>query len=634
MKTRPLPAPPLRSRRGSVLLVSLLLSAVIAISIGSFLNLATLSSKLSYRTYYAGAAMNVAECGLEQALWSLNRALTDPDTAWENGWTYDATTKSAKRTIDFGTLAGGATAVVKIYAREKQPGLPPMVISRAIITPGNDTPIEKWVQVDLRQRSRHDTGGVGRNGITFSGNNTGVASWNSDPDNDPSTPYIPWSAAVNNDAGSIASVSITSTVAVNNADVNGTAAIGSNDLNDIQVGTQGYVGPFGTAAGTKDPGSVSTDFTADLEDVSAPVATYTALGSINGNLVLPQNPGSDSKATDPKTGITTYYYNASEIKLQGKALTISEGYNVILNVANDITIGGGDGAININTAINNGVVSAATLQIYTPGDIKIAGKGAANEATVTTTTAAKVVKATESTTTTIPGTPETTVQTPRTTKVTTTTTITPVSRVKQGNTVQGWIMQTSITTTTTTTIQGQAPTTTTTPAVVTEKLDPTKTTNSAPSDSITSNTVTTNDTFPVVVAAVEATTVPVPGTPGYTIPGTTTVTKKLGQPISLQIYGTRAATAATRQSIDISGNGQLSAVVYAPNADISAKGGGNSGGVFGSLIGNSLTFTGNEMFYYDESLGNLNVNTPYGIDEWDELVSYADRNAYGSVMDF
>ncbi|MBC8008791.1 MAG: hypothetical protein H7067_01680 [Burkholderiales bacterium] len=620
------------ARRGSVLLVSLLLSAVIAISIGSFLNLATLSSKLSYRTYYAGAAMNVAECGLEQALWSLNRALTDPDTAWENGWTYDTDTKSAKRTIDFGTLAGGATAVVKIYAREKQPGVPPMVISRAIITPGNDTPIEKWVQVDLRQRSRHDTGAVGLSDVSMSG----ASSWNSDSDGDPSTPYVPWSEAVNNDWASVASAKVKATkptVSVGNNPINGTAAVGSKNVSDVDVGPNGHVGPFGTPAGTIAPGAVSTDFTADLEDISAPAVTGTALGSISDDLTLPKNPGSDKSITDAK-GVTTYYYDASEIKLNGKVLTIAEGYNVVLNVANDIDIGGNDGAISVNSAINNGVVNASTLQIYTPGDIKISGKGAANTTNVTTTTASVTIPETFATSTIIPGTPATTVQVPQTTTVVTTTLITPLSRVKVGNTVLGWNMRRSVSTVTTVTRSGTVVSTTNGGPTTTDYFDITKTTNSAPNDSLSSSTASTNTTVPIAVPATAATTVTTPATAGYTIPGTTTVATQLGQPIAFQIYGTRPKTATSRQDIQIAGNGKLSGVIYAPYADIKANGGGNSGGVYGAIVGYTITFTGHEMFYYDESLGNLKVTTPYGIDEWDELVSYADRSTFGSVMDF
>lgn len=69
-------------RRGSVLIVALLFSLVIAISLASFLNISTQASQLSYRTFYQGVAMNIAESGLEQALWEINK---DSSYAW-SGW--------------------------------------------------------------------------------------------------------------------------------------------------------------------------------------------------------------------------------------------------------------------------------------------------------------------------------------------------------------------------------------------------------------------------------------------------------------------------------------------------------------------------------------------------------------------
>lgn len=378
--------------RGSVLLVSLLFGAIIALSLGSFLQLATTSSRFAYRTYYAGVAMNLAECGLEQGMWSINRARTDTDAAWSD-WTVDDSTHSAQRTFDYGILEGGANAVVKVYTRERDGTRPAMIVSRAIITTPNSPPVEKWVRVTLRKRSRYDTGAVGKDGVTFNGNNTGAASWNSDPDKDPNTPYIPWSSSVNNDSASVATTTVTSTAEVKNADINGKVAVGSSSTDAINVGAQGYVGPFGTPAGTKDPDSISTDFTADLEDISAPTIAQTAtgqvsipynpLGSVTNDLTLPKNPSTDLSVVDAN-GVQTYYYEATEIKLTGKALTITEGYNVVIHVPNyntAVSVGGGDGAINVNTKIDDstGAITAASLHLYTPGTISIAGKGVGNE---------------------------------------------------------------------------------------------------------------------------------------------------------------------------------------------------------------------------------------------------------------
>ncbi len=107
-----------------------------------------------------------------------------------------------------------------------------------------------------------------------------------------------------------------------------------------------------------------------------------------------------------------------------------------------------------------------------------------------------------------------------------------------------------------------------------------------------------------------------------------------GKPENFKLWGTRPQTNPIAQSITINGNGVLSAVVYAPNANISMHGGGNSGNVFGSLIGKTITVTGNSAFHYDEALADMDGDGALGMDEWNEFVSYADRSAYASIMNF
>ena len=93
------PARRLSSTRGALLIVAMLISAVIAISLASFLRLATQSSQLSYRSFYAGASMNAAETGLEQAMWAINKRLEGDTTVGStNGWTV-LSTGAVRRTF-------------------------------------------------------------------------------------------------------------------------------------------------------------------------------------------------------------------------------------------------------------------------------------------------------------------------------------------------------------------------------------------------------------------------------------------------------------------------------------------------------------------------------------------------------
>ncbi len=578
---------PSARRRGSVLMVSLIFSLIIAISLGTFLRLSTTATKVSYRTHYLGVAMNLAESGLEQAMWEINNTAG----TW-TGWAAPGATGAHRTTFDLGSVEGGATATVKVYAQEKVGSAPAWIIARAIVTPPKGAPIEKWVRVTLSKRTRGAIGGLGRDGIVSNGNQVVMGSWNSDPDGDPSTPPISYSDAVANgdanDAMSLATVALDATLNSGNADINGTASVGADTTDAINVGAQGYIGPFGTPVGTKDPDSVSANFSADLPVPTVPTdKTFTYIGSIGGATTLPgggHTPNSD--------GI--YYYTVDDITLNGSALVISPGKHVVINVTKSsgtaVSIGGNGGAIQVAGTLVTDTVSGATnystgkLELYTAGDVKVSGQGVVTNSIATQT------------------------YTPHTS--TATTTISNVQKVygkgQQKNTVIGWSYTQAISTATT----------------------------------IGSSTTTTSTSSNYQTLVEAGGTEPVAGSSGPVVSagGTTTNTGTyVGQADNLRIYGTRTEEGVEdfgAQDITISGNGALSAVVDAPNADISAKGGGNSGFIYGSLVGKSLTFTGNDCFYFDESLAASDAGARLGIDDWDEMVSMVDRTAYATLMTF
>lgn len=573
---------PAARRRGSVLIVALIFSLIIGISLVSFIQLATNATKISYRTHYLGVAMNAAETGLEQAMWEMNNAAG----TWTD-WTSPGPSGAHRRTFDLGTVEGGATVKVNVYAQASSGGSSAWLLSRAIVTPPKGSAIEKWVKVTLKKRSLGAIGGLGKDGIVSSGNQVVMGSWNSDPDNNPATAPIPYSSSVANDAMALATISFDATLSSGNADVNGKASVGSNTTDAIEVGPQGYIGPFGTATGTKDPDSISANFSADIPAPTVPTGkTYTDLVSISGATTLPR-PGDTAQG-----GV--YYYTVYDISLNGSALTISAGKEVVINVTkssgNAVSIGGNGGAIKVagtsvtDTTTNATTYSSGKLSLYTSGDFTVSGQGVVtNEITAQTYTA---------------------------TASSVTTTISNVTSVygkgQQKDTVIGWNYTKAVATTVTT---AGTPTTT-----------------------------TATNTYQTLIES--GGTMPVAGVTGPVATASATTTdigSYVGQANNFHIYGTRSdADLATygAQSIKISGNGSLSAVVYAPNADIEAKGGGNSGFVYGSLVGKSLKFTGNDCFYYDESLAANDDGARLGINSWDELISYVDRNTYSSYMTF
>ena len=496
---------PLRSaRRGSLLITALILAAVIAISLGSFLNLAVQSSRLSYRSFYAGAAMNAAETGLEEGMWAVNKRLAGDTSVWSNnGWTI-LDTGAVRRTFNLGTVSGGATASVNVYVSSANlVGATPSVIARSIITPKSGPTIEKWINISLAKRSRFSTGLVAKDVIRFSGNNASVDSYDSRLG---AYNASLGSGATNRyDRGTAGSSSVqVASVDVGNADIWGYVVVGTSDASGLDV-NNGTVGSFDTPLGTVDPSHVMTDFTANFDDVSHP-ATYTGSGAytingITGTTTLPRPSRSETTSNGNGNGngngnsTTTYYpadtpaadgkyyYNIDGINLQGGTLTIADNVVIRMTPTTGTAISvGGTGSIVIN-APSTGKNPKA--EIFVEADVKIAGKGVTNDG---------------------------------------------------------------------------------------------------------------------------------------------------GTPSDLMLWGTRPQSSTSAQSIDINGNGVLSAVVYAPKADISMHGGGNSGNVYGSMVGNSITVTGNSAFHYDESLSDSDGGEPLGMSEWNEYITYADRATYSKYM--
>jgi hypothetical protein len=108
----------------------------------------------------------------------------------------------------------------------------------------------------------------------------------------------------------------------------------------------------------------------------------------------------------------------------------------------------------------------------------------------------------------------------------------------------------------------------------------------------------------------------------------------VNKPQNFMLWGTRASTAASLRNISIAGNGELNAVVYAPNANVTAKGGGSSGSVGGAIVGNTVTITGGSAFHYDQALAELNADQPFGISIWNELTSAASRAGVASKFTY
>ena len=352
------------AQRGSVLIVALLFSIIIAISLGSYLTLSQSTLRMANRAFYYNGALNLAETGLEQAMWSINKAVAKNGSAWAD-WTIDGNTARQKlEGIDYGH---GVTGEARVRVYNYTGSNTPHIVVRATLSAATMPPVEKWLEVGLIRGSRFANGLVAKERITFSGGNVTVDSWNSDPDHNLGTAAVPYSAAVRNDKGSVGSVSIqTSAIDISNSSIWGSAATGGAQP---RVGPNGSILNADSASADKtgwanpnvDPSLVSTDFTANFDPVAQPVATPA--GNVLGT-------GTIGVAG---TSSTLCYTALSLSGNSSKVLTVEGHVTLILNAP------AGTSAISMSGQSSIRITDGSSLTIYTAGDVAITGGGVAND---------------------------------------------------------------------------------------------------------------------------------------------------------------------------------------------------------------------------------------------------------------
>lgn len=353
------------SQRGSLLIVAMLLCAIIGISIVSFINVGRNSQTIANRALYNNAAMNLAENGLEEAMYSINKLVADSSYSFTaDGWTAVGTTDMRRKWTGT-TFDQNATGETRVYILNYNNA--PRVIARSIVTLGGraSSTIEKYVEVQLRKTSKFANGLVAKQTIRFNGNNASVDSWNSDPDNNSATAAIPYSSGVRRDNGSVGSISVSvDSILVQNADIWGYAATGGALPS---VGSNGLIGPFGTTTGTMDMSRVSTDFSANFDAVTAPTSGTTVAAISNSD--LPMTLGSAGSTT------TLRIPSISATGNSGQVLTIQGDTTIVL------TASAGASALSMTGQSSIAIAPGAKLTIYVEGDVNIAGNGVANGGT-------------------------------------------------------------------------------------------------------------------------------------------------------------------------------------------------------------------------------------------------------------
>lgn len=356
--------------RGSALMVAVIFTAILgAIIIPTYLYLSFGTLRLSDRAFHNTSAVNLAESGIEHAMWALLQH-ADGEDPWD-GWTI-IDGQDARREFSGFSYHGGAIGSVHVAIIQYRSETPE-VVSRAIIEFPNGDTLDKWMHATLKSgRSLFAYGMLAREHINSSGG-AWFDSWISDPDKDPATPPVPYSSSVALDRSKIASASTDiPSISLGSSDLYGTVAVGADSEFGLAVSWGGQVGPRGMnehGARVVAPGAITTGFTATFEEVIAPpssnyVAPYVLPYSLNR---------------------APWYVSAESIGTPGHSTTMKLN-NFRVEGAATLTIRG-DVILILPTGGKNFVVTAsgkvkldpgASLTVYTEGDVEVSGAGVVN----------------------------------------------------------------------------------------------------------------------------------------------------------------------------------------------------------------------------------------------------------------
>jgi hypothetical protein len=327
----------LRNKTGSIMVVAMIFATIAAVGIGSYLRLVAAEMRFANAQFYSNASLNLAEAGVEEALYAINRkAWSDED--WGPG------PRLIDREKRFENIDLGAGATGEFIVRVLNfSGSNPMVIAEGRVFSSGRT-VSKQIETALQKRTPFANGITSRNGIFLRGNRVFIASYlSSDP------------LGVLRDNGSIASVQVVDeAVDIGNAEIRGWVATGGGNpvwRNNATVGS------FETPDGVVDEDRISKDFTSSFPDVEVPDPELIPLTYLGQNEI-----------GDP---LVPQYWTADSVHLSGnesEAQLRIRGH-VTMIVENDFTMGGNGRVI---------IEEGASLTLYVGGDLGITGNGIAN----------------------------------------------------------------------------------------------------------------------------------------------------------------------------------------------------------------------------------------------------------------
>jgi Tfp pilus assembly protein PilX len=375
-----------QTNRGSVILATLIIALAATVLCGSFLALVLSEQRASARSLRYNAALNLAEAGIEQALYDLNNDHISSTYGWT---TVTGTSTFYKKSLSpSSSLGGGASGSIRVIIDNYSAGgsTMPEIVSEGMVTHPQAAAVSKQIRVKLKKSSVAGvTGLITNRGIQTNGTNPVYDAYDSAKGD--------YNAVTNRSDQLTITVLNNSKFELNKGSLYGRVQFDGN-YSDVDtlisqrtvIQTANNPGEVGatitssaTASGTKiDKSLLSWNATMNIPiDKTVPTTAGISLTDemIKSSASTPLNLGTPG-ATTP-----TYYYYNGNLELSGKQ-TINIVGPVVMVVSRQVKLAG-QSAITINPKILNtkGELvenKSAKLQLYVLENINAEGNGLAN----------------------------------------------------------------------------------------------------------------------------------------------------------------------------------------------------------------------------------------------------------------
>ncbi|HLP08441.1 MAG TPA: hypothetical protein VK178_09755 [Opitutaceae bacterium] len=368
----------LRSQRGSVLMVTMVLGLALVLTVGSYVTLTLGALQSADRSFHYNTAFNLAEAGIEEALWALNH----------DDWTKRTWTESGSDRVLTGSLSSSeltSTNSVRGYFNvfvSQAAGGTPVITSEAVVRPVLGSEIRKQIRVNAANANIFMPPFTAITKLTLKGGE--IDSYRMADGN--------YSTAPRRYETTVASPTI-DTTAVNissPADIYGyvTVGVGTENSAEFLNSIKGSVTGETTAAGQDgvltaggnlvDTNRIAFDFVQDFPPPAAPTEPFIdPLPAADANKIIVLG--------DP-TGATTKRYQFSSNYKAANGTTILVVGPVEIKTLADFDVPG-QAQLTVltgtyTTAKGTYTATNASAKIYAYGDLTISGNGALTGGTI------------------------------------------------------------------------------------------------------------------------------------------------------------------------------------------------------------------------------------------------------------